>query len=396
MEILCISDEYPWPATTGYRIRLAHVLEALGRVADIDLFCTVSNRPDLAAGELPPPDGVRRLYLHHHSPYAADGRGMLRWISSSAPRAVACVDWKDAPKALDRWARRGYDVAWFSHAHPWSVLGNVARAGRTIVDLDNLEDQKLQAMLRLRGAGRRRRLRSLARDAVKGSIDRVDVRRWRRVQAHIASVVDVVAVCSEQDRTRLGVDSATVIPNGFDPQPAGGGADPVLTMVGLMIYPPNADGARFFAESVLPRVRAAVPGTTFLVVGRHDGALDDLRDVPGVVLHGEAADLDPIFAATRVVVVPLRAGSGTRLKVLEAFARRLPVVATPLGCEGIDAHDGVEVLLGRSAEEIAAACVRVLTEPAVATAVADAGYELWQRSYQWPDIQRTIAEVALG
>jgi glycosyltransferase involved in cell wall biosynthesis len=143
-------------------------------------------------------------------------------------------------------------------------------------------------------------------------------------------------------------------------------------------------------------VREKVPEARFRLVGRHDGVLGKLADLPGVDLIGEVDDLEETFRTTTAVVVPLRAGSGTRIKVIEAFAQRLPVVSTTLGCEGLDARQGVELLIGDTPEELAAACVDLLTDQRKAAAIADAGHALWQARFRWQDIQDQVRHLAIA
>ena len=188
-----------------------------------------------------------------------------------------------------------------------------------------------------------------------------------------------------------------MIPNGYDlpdAAPAPPSADPVLTMVGLVVYPPNLDAARLFATRVLPLIRHEVPAARFRIVGRNDGLLDDLQQQEGIEITGEVADLDEAFRTTAAIVVPLRAGSGTRIKVLEAFARGKPVVSTTLGSEGLSARDGVELLNADTPAELADACIRVLREPELAASLAAAGHALWVDAYRWDGIRTQVADLA--
>ena len=149
-----------------------------------------------------------------------------------------------------------------------------------------------------------------------------------------------------------------------------------------------------FAESVLPLVRREIPAARFRIVGRHDGLLDDLRGREDVEVVGEVANLDESFRTTAAVVIPLRAGSGTRVKVLEAFARGRPVISTSLGSEGLGARDGVELLNADTPRGLADACIRVLRDPALAASLAEAGRKLWAAEYRSDVIRARIAELA--
>lgn len=406
MRILCIADEYPWPATNGYRIRVSNVLRGLARAGTVDLFCTISERPDVPHGVVPAPSEVERLFVHHRRPFGPNARFLAAWLRSDLPRTVAWLDWNGPEAALAQWAQPRYDLVWFSHCHSWLGLGAVDR-GPAIVDLDNLEDEKLRTLMRLWEIQRSERLSPLPlrrrlRRLVGSELDRIDVGRWERAQWRAARAARAVVVCSDLDRDRFGVGSAVVLPNGYElasgvpkASVAAPSTAPVLTMVGLLIYPPNLDGARFFARRVLPLVRRSIPAARFRLVGRHDGLVDDLRGLAGVEVLGEVEALDEVFASTTAVVVCLRAGSGTRVKVLEAFARGLPVVSTTLGCEGLDARDGRELLVADTPDDLAAACVRILSEPTLAASVAEEGHRLWEARYRWDDLRALVGRLAL-
>ncbi len=189
-----------------------------------------------------------------------------------------------------------------------------------------------------------------------------------------------------------------MIPNGYEPGgeaiEIGSSADPVVTMVGLVVYPPNLDAVRLFARRVLPRIRQAVPAARFRIVGRHDGLIDDLHSCDGVEIVGEVDDVGESLRTTSVVAVPLRAGSGTRIKVLEGFAYGKPVVSTTLGSEGLRARDGIELLNADTPAELADACIRLLSDPELAASIAGAGRTLWATEYRWEAIRAQVAELA--
>src|SRR5439155_12483719 len=132
------------------------------------------------------------------------------------------------------------------------------------------------------------------------------------------------------DRQRLGVGNAEVVPNTYpDPAAPVGRAtvspEPVVSFVGLLTYPPNRDAVRYLAREIVPRIRARDDRIRFRMIGRHD---EDLaRDCPGLDFAGSVTRVEPSLASTDLVVVPLRFGSGTRVKILEAFAHRIPVVS---------------------------------------------------------------------
>lgn len=396
MRLLCIADTYPWPSTDGYRQRLANVARGLGEAGGLDLFAVVDEREDLRPGSIDPPVGAHAFVSPRPPPRRGPAQ-MIRWLSSSLPRAVIWHDWGRAGDELRRWADNDYDLVWYSHLDPFLALGGIVH-GPEIVDLDNLENLKVQAQRRLTQATlpRRPSVRALLGQAV----DLVDERRWSRRQREAAEEAARVVVCSQLDRQRLDLAGAAVVPNGYqrDGLPVGGRSAnpeaPVFTMVGLMTYPPNVDAAVHFARDVLPLVRREAPEAQLKLVGHADGNVESLADLPGVVVRGRVPDVRVELEQTDVAVAPVRFGGGTRIKVLEAFAHRLPVVATTTGAEGIDAADGIHLLIADDARSQAEACLRVIRDPALARRLAAAGAHLYEERYSWDLIRPKVTALA--
>lgn len=398
MRILCLSDTYPWPATDGYRQRLSQLLRGLCEAGAVDLFAVESGRDDVEPGPSPAP-GLRRAFVSPRPPFGRDARKVLRWLASPLPRAVLWHEWDRARRELRAWAEPSYDVVWYSHLDCYLALGKTV-PGAEVVDLDNLEDEKLRALRQVRRAGQAGRP---SMDALVGQgFDLVDERRWARRQRAAAASARRVVVCSELDRRRLTSPTTTVVPNGYERvgPPVGGGpaaaSGPVFTMVGLMTYPPNLDAAEHFARDVLPIVRRQEPGAEFRIVGRGSLGGNPVASLPGVVVRGEVDDIRDELARTDVAVVPIRFGGGTRIKVLEAFAHRIPVVATRTGAEGIEATDGEHLLLADDgdAEGLARACLRLVQDDAFRGLLVDAAERRYQERYRWEVIRPQVAALA--
>lgn len=398
VRILCITDEFPWPASNGYRIRVENVVRGLMLAGGVDLFSTVSERPDLE----PLPREYRdslRVEVHHRRSFGPSISGMLRWASKGWPRAVAWREWDGAAAALAAFAQPPYDLVWYVPCGAWLGLRRVG-GGPAVLDFNDLEDVKLRAMRRMWELQRADGAPVPLRRRLGARLDDIDERRWRRVEWQAADSVEAVVVCSELEHMHLGRPRAVVIPNSYDlaAPPSATPArteEPVFTMVGLLTYPPNADAAVYFADAVLPLVRKHLPDAVFQLVGRYDGEAARLGGSPGVRLLGPVDDLDPVFAATSAVVVPLRAGGGTRIKILEAFARRVPVVSTPIGCEGLAVRAGRELLVAESPEELAAACIRVHEDADLAASLVERGHDLWQSRYRAAEIREQVRDLAL-
>jgi glycosyltransferase involved in cell wall biosynthesis len=169
----------------------------------------------------------------------------------------------------------------------------------------------------------------------------------------------------------------------------------ILTL-GTLYYPPNADGIRWFAQEVFPRVQKAVPAATLTIVGKNppqDFLQMAERSPQSLRVTGYVPDLDPYLENASVVVVPVRAGSGMRVRILEMFAHAMPVVTTTVGLEGIVAEPEKEVLVADTPDEFAAAVVRLLQAPDLQEKLALAGRRLAQARYDWKVALNKLAQI---
>jgi glycosyltransferase involved in cell wall biosynthesis len=225
-------------------------------------------------------------------------------------------------------------------------------------------------------------------------------RAWGSWQRRASERCDEVVVCSEIDRVRLGAANATTIPNSYPrpEHPAGlerKASGPLrVGFVGLLEYQPNADGVAWFAREIWPRIRRAEPDAEFLVIGRGSESVARAVGQPGVRGLGFVADLAEHLKELDVLAAPLRFGGGTRFKILEAFAHRIPIVSTVIGAEGIDARDGVHLVLRDRPAGFADAVVRVYRDrPFRQRLVAEAA-QLYEDRYTWDKGVAAVREVA--
>ena len=400
MRILVVADQYPWPTRTGYRQRLHWVLRTLASQGAVDFLAVVLD--ERSATEPPPAD----IPLAQIAVVPAGVRTgpriwrLGRWLIGRNPRSLLWRDWA-APRAqLQSWSEP-YDLVWFSHAPAYLALADLVTAPH-IVDLDNLESSLLRHRRNTVRPGPGTLRRQLAA-RVRRAADAVDERRWRRLERQTTQAGASIVLCSELDRNRLGGTNVWVVPNGYEraelPAPTEHGptrpAAPVLIMVGLLTYEPNRDAAAFFATTILPRLRRHRPDARFHVVGRYDSdaAVDPWRDLPGVKVLGEVADVTAHLMAADIAVVPIRFGGGTRIKILEAFAHRIPVVSTTVGCEGLDVVDGEHLLVADDPATFASACIRLYESADLRAKLVAAAAELWTSRYRWTVLTPAIVSA---
>jgi glycosyltransferase involved in cell wall biosynthesis len=165
-----------------------------------------------------------------------------------------------------------------------------------------------------------------------------------------------------------------------------------------MGYYPNEDAVRYFGNEIIPRIHR-LTRSDFVVNIVGTGASQRLRRTTadcGMQMIGEVADVAPWYENSSAVVVPVRAGGGTRIKVLEAFSYQRPVVSTTAGIEGIDARDKEHALIADSPEVFAEGCVRLIDDRVLGERLAENAFSLFRQTYSVDAIKRTIASFCLS
>jgi glycosyltransferase involved in cell wall biosynthesis len=169
-----------------------------------------------------------------------------------------------------------------------------------------------------------------------------------------------------------------------------------VVTLGSLNYPPNADGIRWFLRDVFPLVKERVPEVTLTVIGKSPPA-DFLqlseREPDTIRVTGYVPDLTPYLERAALMVVPVRAGSGMRVRLLDAFARAMPVVTTTIGLEGIQAINGQEVLVADGPVDFAEATVRLLHDQILQNFLAENGRALAERQYDWRTVLKEMDVV---
>lgn len=398
MKSLVVAQEFPWPTDTGALYRLAKVVETLARAGDVHLFAfTFPGRQNPC--DVPSGIDVRRLTTATAPVPDTSAFRRIRWWTGSGYRPeLTRSDAASIRRTFDAWVDHNYDFAWYSQvAFEW--LGG-PKTGPTVVDLD-LEDSKVR--LRAASLSADSETRS-SRERVRAKVvsTKEHLRAWRLQarQTSLARQVDRVTVCSEADRARLPVANVTVIPNGFDAPDCPLGRDevgdpPTLLLPGLFFYGPNADAASWLDAEIFPLVRAQLPEARLRLVGQAPAWFARFDHRPAVTVVGHVDSMEPELHMADVVVVPIRYGSGTRVKILEAFAHRIPVVSTTIGAEGLGLEHGRHLLLADDAESFAQNCVLLLERPDLRRELVEAAHRIFLERHQWSFACDRIRALAL-
>jgi len=400
VKCLVAVEDFPWPTTSGAQLRLVQVIKTIAQLGETDLFALTYPRR-LDPCDLPDDLSLRRVKTLMGPKSDSSASRRLKWLASpGTPLELACVEPVRISSEFSSFADSKYDFVWCSRAATFDQLGR-PRLGPTVVDIDDLEDVKERSRVALMWKDTSlRKPREVTHNLAASAQSILNARRWHALEVSVARAVDRVVVCSQLDATRLGEPNATVIPNGYDSPDEPVGRDevqspPTLLMQGSLMYGPNSDGAQWLVGTILPLIRAEIPDVQVRLVGDPGDLVLNLDDRPRVTVTGRVPSMLPELAMADLVVVPIRYGSGTRVKILESFAHRIPVVSTFLGAEGLDLEDGRQLLLAENASGFARSCVRALKDQDLRRRLVDAAHRHFIEHHQWSTAQARIRELAM-
>ncbi len=400
--ILFLTQVLPYPLDAGPKIRAYYTLRHLARRHEVTLvsFVRPDDRPEALAhlesicGEVQAVP-MRRSRLR-------DVRAVLEAAVRGMPVVIVRDQIAEMQEALRSLVgRQAYDVI---HADQTSMaqyaLWARAEAQKSrpsqrvpiVLDAHNALFRVFRQMQAQESAPLRRL--ALAREA----------RALERYERFLWATFDQTAFVADADRLLAGrdtmaddgrlstipicIDAADRAPVALAPEPH------LVTHLGTMFWPPNIDAVLWFAREVFPRVLERVPEARFVVIGkRPPEAVQRLGQSPHIDVLGYVPDPTPYLEQTAAFLVPLRAGAGMRVKILDAWCWGVPIVSTTLGADGIEAHDGEDLLIADDAAQYAAAVVRLLQEPDLRSRLGARGRAWvsersdWQVTYaRWDEI----------
>ena len=380
--LLAVTSELPWPLDSGGHIRTFHLLRSLTSGVRVRLVAgvTPSDQAHVAALEAAGiavitariPDRTTRgeavravKAIAAGEPYVMYRRHDQRAIRSALHTAVTT----DPPDAL-----------YLDHLDSM-LFADVAGRSRVIVDLHNV-----YSLLVERAAAEHR-------NRVSAMYLKREARLLAGIERRVAARADLLMTVSDREAgyfCSLGARNTIVVPNGVDcaaysSLPLGRPLSdaPIVLFVGGLSWAPNVSAAQFLAAEMLPALRRHFPRATLKLVGRGPSqGVFALGGLPGVELVGPVDDVRPYLRDASLLAVPLDAGGGTRLKILEAFAAGLPVVSTAIGCEGIAAEHERHLIVAER-PVFAEAIQHLLRDPDAARTRAARARQLAFETYDW-------------
>lgn len=217
-----------------------------------------------------------------------------------------------------------------------------------------------------------RRQAAAERHPLKRLVYRLEAEKMERYERAAVAGFDHVLAVSDADRAAMATMTAaariSVVPTGVDtkafrPTARNSSPEPIVLFLGSMDWEPNIDGVQYFVDAIWPRIRAAVPAARFQVVGRNPGLSVRRLASESIEIVGTVSSVVEYLHRAAAVVVPLRVGGGTRLKIYEAMAAAKAVVSTTVGAEGLDVTNGRDILLADTPDQFASALSRILVDP---------------------------------
>ncbi len=409
MKILFITPQLPYPPDKGATIRTFALIKGLAqRGHQIHLLSFISSEDDLAW--LP----QMRPYIARASTVVAPQRSLAKRLRSLLTSRLPDMAWRlpspeFAALVSELVRKESFDLVQVESIEVAQYALQVVRERaegekRPVVVFDNLN---AEYMLQRRAYEiDRRRLRTLP----KALYSWLQWRRLRRYETRVCTVVDTVLAVSEADAKSIAALSSDmdirVVPNGVDCTFFSPAAEPAeyseqtkirhmasLVFTGTMDFRPNMDAVIWFCEEILPLIKKEVFHVHFYIAGKSPPATVRALTGPAVTVTGYVSDIRPYISNSLVYVVPMRMGSGTKLKVMQAMAMHIPVVTTTLGAEGIDVTPGRHILLGDTPAEFAQQVVTLLNDREERQRLADNARRLVEEKYDWTTIVPALEGV---
>ena len=383
MKILFLSPTVPFPLTDGGRIRVFNLLKQIATKSDVTLLALETQPTDA--------DGVAQLRQLGIQVHLIPNAPTLPRVSLST---LINAFLKRQPITVARYALPAYrqkfreliatetfDLVHYEMFHTAQF--------RTDTDLPGVLSQQ-----NVDSAIWRRLCDETTNPFYKFAYwtQQLAFQRYERV---LSPMFDAVTCTSDIDaavfQRYCAEETIEIIPNGVDVthyQPDFTSESPAhLIYIGSMDWYPNEDAVAFFTDEVLPRIQEKVPDVQFSIVGGNPSArVQKLAEREGIVVTGRVPEIKPYFAEATVFVVPLRIGSGTRLKILEALAMGKAIVSTSVGAEGLDLKDGEEIFIADEPIAFADAVTRLLTDPTLRRRTGENGRARVEQDYDWRSI----------
>lgn len=391
MKVLWICPFFLHPTDRGAQIRTLGILKALHKRHEIH-FAALNDPRNLEGLQRSFEYSSRHFFVEHTAP-ARRSLGIIPQLAGSILNAM--------PMAVSRYASRRLRQkidALIADEHYDSIVcdflssaPNLSDLGQCVLFQHNVETTIWQRHV------------EQCHSRVKKLFFQMQAGKMEAYEKKICRTVKYVVAVSEVDASRMkrmfGIETVTSVPTRVDVEYfAPRGATPStsdIVFCGSMDWLPNVDAVEYFLFEVLPLIRDQLPGATFTIAGRSPDArvIKAVQGLTGVFVTGKVEDMRPYLWSSKISVVPIRIGGGTRLKIYECMAAGVPVVSTTVGAEGLCYRDGADIVIADDPRGFAAACIRLLSEDATRRSIASNALEYAQSKLSWEAVSREFEVI---
>lgn len=378
----------PVPPTFGGALRVFHILRLLLRKHEVTVL-TFGDQNDEKELQLYFNNAIKDIHIMDKPWVRANKRfGQLYSLfSSHSFFYMMARDKKMQNKLEELLSKNKYDIILteFSHTASYDMNSSAVK----IMDAHNVEHEIFKKMW------------LNAKSPLRRFYYKTEFKKFYREEIVALKRHDAIFTTSMNDKNILDQEvpeiSKFVIPNGVEAdyfRPSGETPEPFsLVFTGAMSYVPNYDGILHFLNTTFPLILKSIPNAKLYVVGNNPPPVLLKRSADNVIITGFVEDVRPYIKRSSVYIVPLRMGSGTRLKVLEAMSMKIPIVTTSMGSEGINVVDGKSALIADNPRSFADAVINLLRNKNLRDTLIENGFNLMKSEYEWTVIGDNLEQI---
>lgn len=382
MNVLSVLPYSPVPADFGGALREFHLLKALCKEHTVTVLCYgTEDQKKLFLDKFE--NDIEELHMVDQ-PVGRKFRRVAQLISVFSKKSYYQI--QNTSKLMQNKITELLTTRDFDAVHcEFSVMGNFDITGDAfrVMDTHNVEYENFRRMWKSTKSG------------IRKWFYKREYEKVFREEIEALQNQDLIFSTSNEDR-KLMMENVRdipniVVPNGvetrfFTPKTDTDPKPNTIVFTGMMAYYPNDDGMRYFLKEVFPHIEKEIPNVKVYIVGKRPTEALKKMASENVIVTGFVEDVRPYVWKSSVFVVPLRMGSGTRLKVVEALSMKKPVVSTSLGCEGILVENNHSILIEDEPEAFARSVIKLLRDKDLRVCLGKNGYEIVVNNYDWEKI----------
>lgn len=376
MNILIISPFSPYPLSQGGKIRIFNIIKNLSKSNSITLAAIVNDK--LHSQSEPLQQFCEKIIFVERPPKL--WRDIFNFIFGKDPFNYVRYFSVGMKRELERLVKlKTFDIIQIEFAMMWQYV-DIFNGIPIVLDAHNIEFEIV------------RQIKNTYRNPLRKLFYIIEEKKFREKEERAWRECSLCFTVSDKERNIISSylgnpNKVFTIPNGVDLErfkyyPKTNMSKQLL-FLGSMDYRPNLDSALYFLEEIFPIIHSKIKDVKLDIVGRELWRIQNHSSIKGVELHENVPEVIPYFRKADVLIVPLRYGAGTRIKILEAMAAGTPLVTTSKGCEGVGVTNGEHLLVADSPEEFASAVQRVIEDDNLRNSMTQNAREFVERNYSW-------------